>query len=114
MASLAPTYAAVAVAFIASAILSKELARRRHRNEYIYFFMGLFLGPFAVIVALAPIPNEPKERIPDRQLKVIKGRECPECHREMLPRTYECGRCGSVIEPPWWDRQLDAGNILGR
>ena len=105
------TWLAVVVAFVASAFLSKELARKKDRDEYIYFFIGLFLGPIALPIVLTPLPGARSggKVKPQRQPRIIRGEPCPRCRREIGPRVQTCPYCGCGLEKPWWDRSLTMG-----
>lgn len=102
------TWIALGIAYMASAILCEQLAKRKGREEYIYFFIGLFLGPLGVLMAITPLPGELQENKPsaEERLKVVNGPRCPVCGRYSPPRSSECVYCGHDIEIPWWDRAL--------
>jgi hypothetical protein len=106
MVSMQTTWASVAIAFVATAFISKELARRRDRDANIYFFIGLFLGPFAILMVLTPLPNHEHaegEVHAERSLRVVPGQMCPRCNRPVAVRATSCPRCGEAIESPWWE-----------
>jgi len=100
------SYAAAIVMFIVSALLSAELAWKRGRDGYFYFFAGLVLGPVALAILLTPLPGERargKGRAA-RTVRHVEGRECPECHRKVEPMLRKCPHCSSDLTVPWWER----------
>ena len=95
----------VAAVFIVSAFLCGELAKKkRGRDEFVYFFIGLVLGPFALPVVLTPLPaGAGHDRTsPVKKLRFVKGQKCPVCHRETAVRYTTCEHCGQNLEPTWW------------
>lgn len=99
------TWVSVAVAFVALAFISREFAGRRGRDPNIYFFIGLFLGPFAILMILAPLPayQHGDELRAERQLRSVPGVMCPRCGRPVAVRATSCPRCGEAVESPWWE-----------
>jgi len=86
MLTMTTTWIAVATAFVATAFISKELARRRGRDANFYFFVGLFLGPFAPLMILTPLPDHHGDEATGNQekhIRFIKGTKCPRCHRQV-------------------------------
>jgi hypothetical protein len=107
MLTMTTTWIAVATAFVATAFISKELARRRGRDANFYFFVGLFLGPFAPLMILAPLPDHHGDKATGNQekhIRFIKGTKCPRCHRQVPVRAEQCNRCGEPITTYWWER----------
>lgn len=102
------TWMMMVVAFIASAILCEEIAKNRGRDRYFYLFVGLLIGPLAVMIVLTPLPDNTarKEPVRMRRFRVVKGPKCPQCHREVAIRAPECPHCGHNMEVPWWDRSI--------
>lgn len=105
------TIIAITVAYLASAVLAKELARRKGRDEYVYFFIGLVLGPLSLPVVLTPLPSLARGKGVTlvKPLRVIRGPKCPRCRKSAPPRSYTCVYCGESLEVPWWDRPLIFG-----
>lgn len=103
MPAMIPTWCAVAIVFVVSAFLSRALARRNNRDEYIYFFMGLFLGPLAILVVMTPLPNEHRSRMAAKPLRVVHGRKCPECKKDAGVRSLRCPHCGRALDTAWWE-----------
>ncbi|MHB8896264.1 MAG: hypothetical protein ACYC99_13950 [Candidatus Geothermincolia bacterium] len=105
MVSMNTTWIAVAIAFGATAFISKELARRRGRDANIYFFIGLFLGPFAILMLFAPLPayQDNEESHEERKLRMVQGVNCPKCNRPVAVRATTCPHCGEAVESPWWE-----------
>lgn len=105
------SWCAVIIAFIASSILSQQLAKKRGRDEYFYFFAGLVMGPLALLILLAPGPAEAEEKTREasKPMRLVKGRPCPECHRSVAPRIRTCPYCGASLETAWWENPVSMG-----
>ena len=50
------TLSALAVMFVSSSVLCRELAKRYGRDEIFYAVSGLVLGPLCLMVVLTPLP----------------------------------------------------------
>jgi hypothetical protein len=93
------------MAFVATAFISRELARKRHRDSNFYFFVGLFLGPFAVLMIMTPLPNAAEQQhVEEKPVRMVKGLKCPKCRRQVPIRASECPGCGRATDPLWWDQ----------
>lgn len=99
------------IAFVTSAFLSRELARRKERDEYFYFFVGLVLGPLALMIVLTPLPDEEGGRAQKKPLRYVKGKPCPHCHREVALRITRCPHCRHEIDSPWWDNPVSYNTL---
>lgn len=100
------TWIAVATAFFATAFLSRELARKKERDAYFYFFVGLFLGPFAIMMVLTPLPERYRAAMNRgaKQLRVVPSKDCPRCRHRVGVKAEECPYCGADIEARWWEK----------
>lgn len=109
--SMLTTWYAIAVALLASSVLSRELARKRGRDEYFYFFTGLILGPLAVLIALSPLPGVPgtKTEQAEKPIRSVEGQPCPGCRRQVAARTGICPYCRASLEPAWWEKPVSVG-----
>lgn len=105
------TWSAIAIAFFASSVLSQRLAREKGRDEYFYFFVGLILGPIAVLIVLTPLPDgsDRKSKVANKPIRFVKGQPCPECRREVGVRATKCPYCKASLEKEWWERPVSIG-----
>ena len=105
------TWFAVAIAFIASSVLAQQLAQKRGRDGYFYFFAGLFTGPVALLIVLTPFPSgtDRRSEIANRPIRTVKGQPCPECGRSVGPRASVCPYCRASLETAWWDNPVSMG-----
>lgn len=105
------TWYAIAVAMLASSVLSRELARKRGRDEYFYFFTGLLLGPLAVLIVVAPLPGVPDANPgqAERPIRMIEARPCPGCRRKVAARAEICPYCRTNLEPALWEKPVSVG-----
>jgi hypothetical protein len=110
------TWLAVAVTFVSSSVLCKELARRYHKDQVFYAVSGLVLGPLCLMIVMTPLPVkkehldvEPVAEPVERGPHVIEGPVCPDCHKHLPVRVTVCS-CGCDVETPWWDRTTVTGN----
>jgi hypothetical protein len=106
------SWCAVAVAFLASSVLSRELARKRGRDEYFYMVTGLIVGPLAVLMILTPLPGgfDTKSEVANKPIRFVKGQPCPECRREVGAKATSCPYCRASLESAWWDNPVSMGN----
>lgn len=106
------SWIAVTVAFAASSVLSKELAKKRGRDEYFYMVTGLVLGPLAILMILTPLPGgfDPKSELANKPIRFVKGQPCPECRREVGPRATSCPYCRASLERALWENPVSMGH----
>ena len=106
------TWYAVAIAFWASSVAASRLARERGRDEYFYFFVGLFLGPVSLLMVLTPLPgsSDRKSEVANKPIRFIKGQPCPECRREVGVRSTMCPYCRASLETAWWENPVSMGH----
>jgi hypothetical protein len=110
--SVITSWCAVAVVFVASSILARELARKRGRDEYFYLATGLILGPLAILIILTPLPvgSDRKSELANKPIRFVKGQPCPECRREVGARANSCPYCRASLERAWWENPVSMGN----
>lgn len=98
----------LAIAFAASAILSRELAIRKGRDEYFYLIVGLLIGPLALMIVLTPTPEEATalKKKGKKPLRYVEGKRCPYCRHELGVRATRCPHCREAVDSPWWDRPV--------
>lgn len=106
------TWCAVATAFLASAVLSMELAGKRGRDEYFYLVTGLILGPLAVLMILTPLPggSDKTSEMANKPIRFVKGQPCPDCRREVGVRATTCPYCRASLESAWWEHPVSMGH----
>jgi len=100
------TWIALGTAYLASSVLSEEIAKKNGRDALFYLCAGLLIGPMAVLMAVTPLPDGHRahERVANKQIRVIKGQPCPECHRYVGPRADRCPYCRADLTKALWDR----------
>ncbi|HEY5532675.1 MAG TPA: zinc ribbon domain-containing protein [Candidatus Anoxymicrobiaceae bacterium] len=102
------TYLAVVVIFGASSVLAQQLAKRYGRDEHFYFFVGMFLGPISVVMALTPLPTGTTRttEIANKPIRFVKSKACPECGREVCVKAQVCPYCLTGLEPALWENPM--------
>ena len=92
------------ISFLTSGMLGGEVGAKKKRGLWPYFVLGLFLGPLALLLFLAPARtgNAPPLEA-ERPLRVLRGAPCPACGREMQVRACSCFNCGASAGVPLWE-----------
>jgi len=92
------------ISFLTSGMLCGEVGVKKSRGLWPYFVLGLFLGPLALLLFLAPAREENSPpTIAGKPLRVIRGAPCPVCGREMPVRACLCPNCGGSTSVPLWE-----------
>jgi len=93
-----------AISFLTSGMLCGEIGDKKKRGLWPYFVLGLFLGPLALLLFLAPAR---KANVPPllagRPLRVVRGAQCPACGREIPVRACSCPHCEASASVPLWE-----------
>jgi hypothetical protein len=80
--------------FLFCAIVSAVVAENKGRSRVGWFFLGLFIGPFAFAVALLPAIQK------DQSTEVTDAlRKCPLCAEMIKPDAIKCRFCGEKVSP---------------
>lgn len=82
---------------IVSAIVCAVLASKKDRNAAGWFFIGLLLGIFGIILVVFMSPVTGGE----------KYKKCPECAETILSEAKKCKHCGYVLPKEIKEKQRE-------
>jgi len=83
----------VVVAWIFFAVTAGSLAGNRGRSALLWALFGMFIGPFAWIVAALPPVESETTKTAGRQ----SVRRCPYCDEEIRLAAAVCKHCGKDV-----------------
>jgi hypothetical protein len=98
------SFISTVISFLTSGMLCGEVGAKEKRGLWPYFVLGLFLGPLALLLFLAPARKEnTPPPIARRPLRVLRGAPCSACGREIPVRSCSCPNCGGSTSVPLWE-----------
>jgi hypothetical protein len=92
----------IVVIWFLFAIFSAVIASSKGRSGA-WFFVGLFFGPFGLLVAVLPSLKRPPDPVAATRATYAEPRRetrsCPFCAEQILAAAVKCKHCGSSVEP---------------
>lgn len=94
--------------FVFCAVMVSMIAKNKGRNPFIWFFLGVVVGPAAFAVAFLPSlaikePAQPKPLFPLNEAGQIslenETRLCPACSEQIKIEALKCNLCGAIFDP---------------
>jgi hypothetical protein len=90
------------------------VASQKGRSGFLWFLMGVILGPFGLLFALLVKAQPPQavEKIPSLPPGKIsldqETKKCPHCAETIKLEAYKCRFCGEKLDPEAVKQEIDA------
>ena len=86
------------IIWILFGIVTAVVASNKGRNGWGWFFIGVLLGPFGLILALVISPV--RQTNETKSLHSGETKRCPNCAEPIRPEAIRCGFCGTYVSSP--------------